>query len=82
VDFAGPGLEAATGAARLEAVVTVGEGARLIGVGDVQRITPTGLWRAVFELAADGSNRPVELRCYLRRGEITLTETWSHLWTP
>ncbi|AOS46297.1 Glucans biosynthesis protein G precursor [Lacunisphaera limnophila] len=82
VDFAGPGLETAADGEPLKAVVSVGEGARLIGVGDVQRIAPTGLWRAVFEIAADGSRRPIELRCYLRRGDQTLTETWSNLWTP
>lgn len=65
-----------------EAVVSVGEGASLIGVGSVTRVGPTGRWRAVFELSADGSRRPVELRCYLRRGEKALTETWSNLWTP
>lgn len=80
LDFAG--LEAPETGADLEAVVSVGEGARLIGVGSVTRIGPTGRWRAVFELAADGSGRPVELRCYLRRGENILTETWSNLWTP
>jgi glucans biosynthesis protein len=48
----------------------------------VTRIAPTGAWRAVFELAADGSSRPVELRCFLRRDSKTLSETWSHLWTP
>ncbi|MEN9404004.1 MAG: Glucans biosynthesis protein precursor, partial [Verrucomicrobiota bacterium] len=66
----------------IEAVVSVGEGARLIGVGAVNWIAPAGVWRAVFELAADGTGRPVELRCFLRRDKQTLTETWSHLWTP
>ena len=80
LDFAG--LSLAEGATEPEAVVTVGEGARLIGVGAVTRIAATGRWRAVFELAADGSGRPVELRCYLRRADKALTETWSHLWTP
>jgi periplasmic glucans biosynthesis protein len=83
VDFAGPGLDTKDKKALpLEAVVSVGKGAKLIAQGDPYHITPTGLWRAVFELEADGSRQPVELRCYLRRGEKTLTETWSNLWTP
>lgn len=80
VDFAGlPDTDAQPG---LEAVVSVGEGARLCGVGSVTRVEQTGTWRAVFELAADGPRRPVELRCYLRRSDRALTETWSNLWTP
>ncbi len=80
VDF--DGLALPKGVKEPEAVVTVGPGARLIGVGSVQRIGPTGRWRAVFELAADGSGRPVELRCFLRGADKALTETWSNLWTP
>jgi glucans biosynthesis protein len=80
VDFAG--FEASQSEPDLEAVVSVGKGAKLIGVGAVSPVPATGVWRAVFELAADGSGRPVELRCFLRRGKKTLTETWSHLWTP
>jgi glucans biosynthesis protein len=76
------GLKLAPGTQEPEAIVTVGDGARLIGVGSVTRVAPTGRWRAVFELSADGSGLPVELRCYLRQGGRALTETWSHLWTP
>jgi glucans biosynthesis protein len=35
-----------------------------------------------FALKADGSNRPVELRCFLRKKPHVLTETWSYLWQP
>jgi glucans biosynthesis protein len=80
LDFAG--LNEAETEPAIEAVVSVGEGARLIAVGSVIRIAPTGTWRAVFEVAADGTGRPVELRCFLRRDLKTLTETWSNLWTP
>ena len=30
----------------------------------------------------DGSGRPVELRCFLRKGPHALTETWSYAWQP
>lgn len=83
VDFAGPGIgDKDPKAPKLESVVTVGEGAKLFAVADVWHVAPTGVWRAVFELEPDGSGRPVELRCYLRRGDKGLTETWSNLWTP
>lgn len=81
VDFARlPGADDAQ--SEPEAVVTVGEGARLYGVGSVTHIERAGVWRAVFEVTPDGSSRPVEMRCYLRRGDKALTETWSNLWTP
>jgi glucans biosynthesis protein len=83
VDFAGPGLETKDRKAPpLETVVSVGKGAKLIAQGDPFHIAPTGVWRAVFELEPDAARHPVELRCYLRRGDKTLTETWSNLWTP
>ncbi len=41
----------------------------------------SGGYRAAFELLPDG-DAPVELRCFLKRGSETLTETWSYLWIP
>ena len=35
----------------------------------------SGHWRAEFDLAVTGTD-PVDLRCYLRAGDSTLTETW------
>ena len=32
--------------------------------------------RAQFDLTAEG-DAPVELRCYLKAGEMVLTETWA-----
>ncbi len=46
-----------------------------------QRNDVTGGWRATFELVPQAGT-PAELRCFLRRGSHTLTETWSYLWTP
>ncbi len=65
-----------------EAVVTAGPGAKVSDFVGVQRIAPLGVWRVVFELTADGSGRPVELRCFLKDGKDILTETWSNLWNP
>jgi glucans biosynthesis protein len=78
VDFAGLPLDQPAP----EAVVSVGDGAKLGGPVGVQPVAPLGVWRVVFELVPDGSGRPVELRCFLRHAQTTLSETWSHLWNP
>jgi glucans biosynthesis protein len=80
LDFAR--LDFAGDPAKLEAVVTVAAGATVVAEPYVSRVGPTGLWRVAFELAPDGSHRPVELRCFLRHEQNVLTETWSHLWNP
>jgi glucans biosynthesis protein len=68
----------------IRAIVSVGKGAKQVGPAGVQALKALGVWRIVFELAPDGTGRPVELRCFLREGEKgdVLTETWSNLWTP
>ncbi len=66
----------------MRAIVSVGPGAKLVTSAGVQVIRPLGVWRAVFELAPDGSGRPVELRCFLQDGKDILSETWSNLWNP
>lgn len=45
------------------------------------KVVGTDLWRAAFDLLADGSE-PVDLRCYLRLGDRTLTETWIFQYFP
>jgi glucans biosynthesis protein len=40
-----------------------------------------GHWRVQFDLAVEGAD-PVELRCYLRSGGETLTETWMFQYHP
>jgi periplasmic glucans biosynthesis protein len=49
----------------------------------VQPHPVTGGWRATFDLQPDpDSDEPIELRCFLRSGPQTLTETWSYAWAP
>src|SRR5699024_1711676 len=45
------------------------------------KVVGTELWRAAFDLLVDGSE-PVDLRCYLRLGDRTLTETWVYQYFP
>ncbi|MEO6246271.1 MAG: glucan biosynthesis protein G [Opitutaceae bacterium] len=81
VDFDGEKLRATRQEFQLEHVLTVGEGGRLNHAA-LQKNEVNGTWRVAFTLKPDGSGRPVELRCFLRRGEQVLTETWSYLWQP
>jgi glucan biosynthesis protein len=59
----------------------VGDGAKL-AYSTVQKNPNNGTWRVSFGLRADGSKRPVELRCFLRKTPHILTETWTYLWQP
>jgi glucans biosynthesis protein len=81
VDFDGAKLRALAGGAKLEPVVTVGDGAKL-NHATLQKNEINGTWRVAFTIRPDGSGRPVELRCFLRDASASLTETWSYLWPP
>lgn len=81
VDFDGESLRALPADTAIEPVVTVGETAKVAHTS-VLKNPVTGMWRAAIALRPDGSGRPVELRCFLRRSKDTLTETWSYLWQP
>jgi glucans biosynthesis protein len=47
----------------------------------VIKVVGTDRWRALFDLETEGSG-PVDLRCYLKLGDETLTETWLYQWIP
>ena len=81
VDFDGTQLQALGVEAGIEHVLTVGDAA-LLNHGALQKNPINGTWRVAFTLKPDGSGRPVELRCFLRRRGQVLTETWSYLWQP
>ncbi len=83
VDFDG-GLIAAlprdgAGTETVEAVVSASRG-RIVRRNSYSLKVGTA-WRAAFDLEVEGTE-PVELRCYLRRGTETLTETWSYQFHP
>jgi glucans biosynthesis protein len=61
--------------------VTVNGGGKL-NHSSLQKNKINGTWRVAFTVKPDGSGKPVELRCFLRRGSDALTETWSYLWQP
>jgi len=81
IDFDGPYLHQQNADPAIESVVSVGAGATLV-YRTLQKNPFNGTWRVAFGLKPDGSGRPVELRCFLRKTPHVLTETWSYLWNP
>jgi periplasmic glucans biosynthesis protein len=81
IDFDGPNLQATPADAKLEPVVTVGNGAKF-NHASLQKNRINGTWRVAFTIRPDGSGHPVELRCFIRQGASSESETWSYLWQP
>ena len=81
VDFDGAYLAKDGPDPLVEAVVTVGAGARFVN-STVQKNPFNGTWRVAFAIKPDGTGHPVEMRCFLRKPPHVLTETWSYLWQP
>ncbi len=81
VDFDGAYLAKDGPDPLVEAVVTVGAGAKLVN-STIQKNPFNGTWRVAFAIKPDGSGHPVEMRCFLRKQPHVLTETWSYLWQP
>ncbi|MSU24951.1 MAG: glucans biosynthesis protein [Opitutus sp.] len=81
VDFDGPYLRQQGADPAIEPVVSVGAGA-ILAYKTVQKNPFNGTWRLAFGFKPDGSGRPVELRCFLKKTPHVLTETWSYLWNP
>ncbi|HTH45996.1 MAG TPA: glucan biosynthesis protein G [Candidatus Limnocylindria bacterium] len=82
LEFAGPYLRREPDDSAIEAVVSVVSGAQQDGAAVVQKNRFSGTWRVAFEIAPEAGGKPVELRCFLRKGQHVLTETWSYLWNP
>jgi glucans biosynthesis protein len=91
IDFAGSQLDSLPAEKPVEAVVTVGSGAKFMEQ-QVYKNRFTGGWRLVFQILLDeavsagkerpGTNNPVELRAFLKLGDHVLTETWSYACEP
>jgi len=81
VDFDGPYLHKQGPDPMIEPVATAGAGATVTNA-TLEKNPFNGTWRVAFALRPDGSGRPVELRCFLRKEPHVLSETWSYLWQP
>lgn len=75
IDFVGGPLTAMAPRFDVTPVVTTSRGT--VDNAYVIKVVGTDKWRALFDLSPDGKE-PVDLRCYLRLGERTLTETWIY----
>jgi glucans biosynthesis protein len=79
IDFAGGPLE---GLAKLDPVELVVNAARGRVDNDYTlQIVGTKNWRAFFDIAVEG-NEPVDIRAFLRLGDLALTETWLFQYIP
>jgi glucans biosynthesis protein len=82
IEFAGAYLNSQPEDPAIEAILTFGAGGQQAGRTVVQKNRFSGAWRVVFEIRSNPGDAPVELRCFLRKGQHVLTETWSYLWNP
>jgi periplasmic glucans biosynthesis protein len=82
IDFRGPRLSAIQGEQAPTAVVNCSENAKIYET-QVIRNPFEDTWRVMlkFEPAPD-NKEPVDLRCTLKLGEETVSETWAYLWSP
>ena len=91
IDFEGDVLSLLADGAPVEGVVSCGQGAAIVEQHTVKNQI-TGGWRLSFAVRTDGPSAiesvlpdrapPVELRAFLRVGDVTLTETWSYGFKP
>ncbi|HYW02313.1 MAG TPA: glucan biosynthesis protein D [Gammaproteobacteria bacterium] len=79
IEFAGGPLANMHQRFDIDAVVTASRGT--VRNRHVLKILGTGRWRAQFDLHVTGTE-PVNLRCYLRLGRRTLSETWLYQFFP
>jgi glucans biosynthesis protein len=79
IDFDGGPLTDLRKLDEVEPVITASRGK--IDNDYALQVVGTRTWRAFFDLYVDG-NEPVELRCFLRLGQRTLTETWLYQYIP
>ncbi len=82
VDFQGPALDGIPAGAPVEAVISTTGGEIVDTQVEPAPTSAPGVWRVRFDLVATQGGTPVELRCFLRRGGETLTETWLYQYDP
>ena len=79
IDFHGGPLAAMAPRYDIKPVVTLSRGK--VHTPYVVKVVGTDRWRGFFDVALD-SKEPVDMRCYLRLGEQTLSETWLYQFYP
>ena len=79
IDFAGGPLAQMAPRFDVTPVVTTSRGK--VGKAYVVKVVGTDHWRALVDVLAPGKEQ-INLRCFLRLGDKTLTETWLYQYFP
>ncbi len=79
IDFEGGALSSMPPRYDITPVVTLSRGGS--ANSHVIKIVGTNRWRAAFDVHVTGKE-PVDIRCYLRLGNNTLSETWLYQYFP
>jgi len=77
IDFEGPALARLPPGTEVEADLALTNGVRQLVVVHPNEVR--GGWRLVVQAKRSDKEKPMELRAHLRRGEQTLSETWSYI---
>jgi len=82
IDFSGPRLDAIDEKTPPMAVTHCSSNAKIYET-QVIRNSYGQAWRVVLKFEPQAGNKePVELRCTLKQGKESVSETWSYLWSP
>jgi glucans biosynthesis protein len=81
IDFQGPNLKKLPPGAKLEGVATADDNGEILE-HEAYRNEVTGGARLALRMRRIDSNKPVELRAFLRSGNDTLSETWTYALPP
>lgn len=79
IDFAGGELDDLYAAQPVQAQISSNNAE--VDEVRVERVPQTAIWRVSFRMKP-GSDKPVDLRCFLTLYGEALTETWTYLWKP
>lgn len=75
IDFEGGPISNMPARYDLKPTVTTSRGQ--VKGGYVLKVVGTKRWRAIFDVRAEGK-APIDMRCFVRVGDKTLTETWLY----
>jgi glucans biosynthesis protein len=82
IDFTGPRLAGFTEQKPPESIANCSDNATLTE-NQIFRVPELNVWRVILKMEnKPGNKEPVDLRCTLKQGEETLTETWTYHWSP
>ena len=79
VDFEGGRLAGLDAATAVTASIAASRGQ--VSNVEVSPVSGTARWRASFEITVDGTD-PVDLRLFLKQGDMALSETWLYQYLP